>query len=228
MEQKNFKKKKKLSRPTALIVFGIFFLLLPFINYFMISRELIIPVTYPVNIFKSLSIPMIMLLIFPFIVGIGLLRVKKWGWWLFFVYSILLISYDIITISRSFNYFNIGALIRTVIGSIIFVYFVRKDISAPYMKMYPRGWRLQTRKPVIMDIIVGDKATKTRDLSVTGAYVDWPDSNIRLNEPINVSFSIDNQAINLKAGIVRIDGNGVGIAFRDVDKESEKFLERIL
>ena len=99
----------------------------------------------------------------------------------------------------------------------LIVFFLRKDISAPYFKLYPRGWRGEKRKPVELDVIIDDRKYKTKDVSSNGVYVDWKDCDKELGDEIIIRFKqVDNNSLpkEAKVGIVRIDEVGVGLAFR--------------
>lgn len=155
MQKMNLFKKdrrKRLKRPKTLLCFGTLFLILPIINYFYIANQLEFNYKEFSVVLKSIDSFALFLLIIPIFVGIGILFVQKWGWWLFLIYSILLIVYDIYALILSPTYFNIGVLLRSIFGIFAIIYFTRKDISAPYFKMYPRGWRGEKRKPIEMEI----------------------------------------------------------------------------
>ena len=149
-----FERRRRIRRPWTLLFFGIAFLLLPFLNYLGITSQLQISPQMPVVALKLLNPVELILLFTPILVGIGLLAVKRWGWWLFLAYAVVLIVHNIYALARSPGYYNAGALIQTILGVAAVLYFVRRDISAPYMRMYPRGWRIQKRKPVEVEVLV--------------------------------------------------------------------------
>ena len=224
-EAKEFKKRRRLARPKPLVLFGVLFLFLPLINYFIISYQMQIPFTYPKLLLSGLRPMQLGLLFAPIIVGIGLLSVEKWGYFVFLVYSGILILHNLVVVLQNPVLYNLGAVAQTLFGTTAILYFIRKDISAPYMKMYPRGWRLEKRKPIGIEIAIFEKKMKTRDVSVTGFYVDWTDCPYNINDDVLVIFEIAKEKFRLEAGIVRIDDEGVGIALRDMDAETEKRLE---
>jgi hypothetical protein len=108
-------------------------------------------------------------------------------------------------------------LFRTVLGFGLIVFFLRKDISSPYFKLYPRGWRGEKREPVELDVIIDDREYKTKDVSSNGVYVDWKNCEKELGDEIIIRFKQpDNTMLptETKVGVVRIDESGVGLAFR--------------
>ncbi len=223
-----FKKRKRLSRPKPLILTGIIFFILPFLNVIFISIQLNIGFFSISSLLSALHPIQTILLLFSFIVGFGLLAVEKWGYYLFLSYSAILIIHNLYVLFENAVLYNLGALLQTILGSIAILYFIRKDISAPYMKMYPRGWRLEKRKPIELDVFISEKKLITKDLSLSGLYVNWIDCPYQLNDDVMVIFEIGSDKFRLEAGIVRIDAYGVGIAFRNLEKETENRLEKCL
>lgn len=166
----------------------------------------------------------IFFLFFPIVVGVGLLLVKKWGWWVFIGYSVLLIGYNSFLFATAHNAWNMGSLVRAILGTAIVIYFARKDISAPYFKMYPRGWRLQKRIPILTEVQVDEKRLKTKDISVRGLYVDWDNCKLELSSEVIMNLQLNDRSLSIKGGIVRIDPAGIGIAFREITPEIEEFI----
>lgn len=224
-EQK-FKRRRRLSRPTTLVFFGVVFLLLPFLNYFAYSYRYGIPLRFVGLILETMPLPFMGLMLLSFPVGIGLLLVQKWGWFLFLGYAGLLVSYDLYVIFTNPDPYNFLALLNAVLGCAAVMYFARKDVSAPYMKMYPRGWRGQKRVPHVMQIKVEDTELKTRDLSATGFYADWPNCPYNPNDGVRLRFELDGEIFDIRGGVVRVDDNGAGIAFRDLSDEQSRLLEK--
>lgn len=225
-----FKKERRerLKRPKTLLFFGILFLFLPLINYLYIANQLELNYKEISVVLKSIDYFALFLLLLPIFVGIGILSVQKWGWWLFLLYSILLIIYDIYALTLSPTYFNIGVLLRSIVGIFAIIYFTRKDISAPYFKMYPRGWRGEKRKPIEMEIKIDEKELITKDISLSGFYIGLKDSDYSINQKLDIILNLEKNPIQLKGGVVRIDKNGIGIAFRNLNSKNKEILKEIL
>jgi hypothetical protein len=219
-------RRKRLSRPKTLVFFGFVFLILPFLNYYSISAQTGIEFFQFKEIFSKLNFLEIFLLFASIPVGFGLLLVKRWGWFSFILYSTLLISYNLFGLIQSKEIFDLAVLGRTVLGTLVVLYFCRKDISAPYFKMYPRGWRFQKRKPIELDVVIDNKNYKTKDISGTGVYVET-DLNPELNTELKLSLKLPNEVLDLTAGVVRIDSEGIGLAFRNLNPSTKKNLEHL-
>ena len=140
-------RRKRLSVPLSLKLAGLIFISLPIFNYFLINRELGLHQLGPFVLLKVLNPLQTILLLLPFPIGIGLFLGRKLAWWSLLVYISCLILYDAVQVYMTADFFNIGALFRSLVGIALILFFLRKDISAPYFKMYPRGWRGQKRTP---------------------------------------------------------------------------------
>jgi hypothetical protein len=221
-EELKFKKRRRISRPMPLIIAGVIFLIIPFLNYLIISYQMQIPLAFPLLILSTLSPLQVGLLFAPILVGIGLLSVRKWGYFVFIGYSAILILHNLFMFAASPLLYNLGALTQTFLGTAIILYFIRKDISAPYMHMYPRGWRLEIRKPIVIDVRISEKAMKSLDFSLSGFFVSWDQCPYQISDEILVEFDLGNEKFKMQSGIVRIDDKGVGIAFRNMNLETKK------
>jgi hypothetical protein len=127
--------------------------------------------------------------------------------------------YNLFTISNNLDRFHIQSTLLTIFGFTLIFFFLRKDISAPYFKLYPRGWRGENRKPIEIEVTIDGKGYQTLDVSNTGIYVDWKNCEKELGDEVLIIFKPDsnlNSSVlkETKAGVVRIDESGVGLAFR--------------
>ncbi|MCH8194779.1 MAG: hypothetical protein IIB12_01770, partial [Chloroflexi bacterium] len=199
------KKRKRKARPRTLLIFGVGFILLPFVNYFIIAKDLNIHYSLPEFVFAKLNPAAAVLLLAPFVIGVGLLMVKRWAWRLFLVYALVVVAYDLAILLTAPVVYNARMLLQTLFGLAAVMYFTQPDISAPYMKMYPRGWRMQKRRPVVLDAVIDGVKRKTRDFGSRGLFADWPDCPHEPNDAVTVEFELDGRQFCLEAGIVRID-----------------------
>ena len=147
-------------------------LLLPVINYFSIKKYYNISGS-GFRWMTAMDTLDLILLAVPCIIGIGLLSVKKWAWWSLLFYVSALTINNTVALFKNQDVFHLSALLQTLVGISLILFFLRKDISAPYFKMYPRGWRGQKRKPVVMNVMLDGTLYKTKDISETGLYAEW-------------------------------------------------------
>lgn len=215
-------RRKRIQRPKELIIISILLILSPVYNYILQLKML----GYGFNLigFQNLKFNLIeyLFLFIPVVCGIGLYYIQKWAWYLFLIYSSILISFNLYSVILRPIKYNFYSLFESSIVLIGVIYFLRKDISAPYFKMFPRGFRGEKRKPIQIDLKVNNEIKKTRDFTNSGFYVHWVKVNFQLNQEVEVELE---DKIKLKAGVVRIDYEndetfGVGFAFRSL-KEND-------
>lgn len=217
-------RRKRLKRPLPILVFGLYFLFIPIVNYFSFSYVHNIHWTYPKLILAWMHPSELILLILAIPVGIGLLRVKKWGWYSFLVYAFLFILFDVVALIQKPIAFNLIAFGQTILGFGAVFYFTRENISAPYLKLYPRGWRYEKRTPIQIPVLLNGKECTTRDFSSKGFYVAWSDFLGEPGDAIQVIIS----GTAIEAGIVRIDQDGLGVAFRNLQPNQILLFEEII
>ncbi|MCR9145019.1 MAG: PilZ domain-containing protein [bacterium] len=210
-------RRRRVRRPLTLTLFGIAFLLMPLINYVAIALRAGIPVSDVAGVFARLNLFEIVLLFGSVPVAIGLLLVKKWGWWTFLAYACALIVYNATVFALQPFAGNLGAVLLALFGMLAVAYIMRNDISAPYIKMYPRGWRLQKRKPLVFEIVADDIMRRTKDAHERGVYIEWPECSLEPGAEVTLAFRLNDNRYDLTGGVVRTDPEGVGVAFRDID-----------
>ncbi|HNO24998.1 MAG TPA: PilZ domain-containing protein [Leptospiraceae bacterium] len=225
-------RRKRIKRPPGILFAGIMCFLYPVINIWSLCTFYHIPVRDFAQVFRFINGFQTVLVFAPALPGIGLLSVKKWGWYSFLAYCFSLLMFNIYALYKFHASRNVYSILETAAVITVSVYFLRRDISAPYMKLYPRGFRGENRIPVEaeVEILCGSEkwTRKTRDFSVSGFYTDWNDFPLHLNSEILARFRLGNESFELNAGVVRTDENGAGFAFRDTDSETESRLERSL
>ena len=211
-------RRRRVRRPWTLLVFGVLFCALPFVNYVWAAYSMHVPLRFYRLILSALNPFEWFLLFVPLPVGLGLLLVRKWAWYLLLAYGVVLSGYNIFVAAFAFSRYNLGALFMTVFGLSAVAYFVRRDVAAPFMKMYPRGWRGQQRTPVGVSVRVNGRLLLSRDISERGLYVEWPDFDGSTGNNVEVRLELAGMTFELRAGVARVDrGFGVGLAFRDME-----------
>jgi len=201
-----FDKRRRYQLPYTLVTIGVFFLLLPFINLAFAWYWDRIPLK---QIFSTYSYIGLFLLIVPVFIGIGLLRLKKWGWYFFLVYAFTLTLYNIYVVFYHMEFLNIFALVQTIFGMIGIYFFLRKDISAPYMSIDMRGWRSKNRHIINSKASINEKKYDIKNISVQGIFIDWSDCNLNPGDEIEITFPLHEKKYCLQGGIARIEEGGV-------------------
>lgn len=202
-------------RPPLLVAFACLFLLLPVGNYVARASVRGLPLGDPARVLGAFGWVGGALLAGSFLVGIGLLAVRRWGWWLFLAYAPLLVAFDLYHLVRRPTAFNTGALAQTAFAFAAMAYFLRRDVHAPYLSATPRGWRARRRYPLAIAIEVDGAALRTRDFGARGCYVEWPGTPLTPGAEVRVRFSLGAGAFELVARVARVDAGGAGLAFSD-------------
>jgi hypothetical protein len=217
-------RRTRVKKPTSLIVISGLLILSPIYYYCLLLFVKKLPVSW----FHIQSIRLtgieICFVVLPVICGIGLYLIKKWAWYLFIVYSSVLIVFNTYASIRNPIGFNFYSLIESTIIFLGAVYFLKKDISAPYLKMYPRGWRGELRKPIQMSIRIDSEEKLTKDISEAGFYVDWNEAPFAIGQEVKVEVDAKSGKRVFAAGVVRKDENGVGFAFRRLGEEDSQWI----
>lgn len=222
-----FERRNRISIPITIKIISIILILSPVYN-------LVLKLTAEGWSFKIESILKLQFLFHdyfflfvPVICGIGLLRVKKWSWYLFLFYSSVLIFFNLFFTIKNYSKLNVYSLLESIITFSAMVYFLQKNISAPYFKLYPRGWRLEKRNPLNVKIKLNDEEFLTRDISDKGFYIDLRNLSLEINEKVEIEiFGTENSKI-FKAGLVRIDESGAGFAFRNLTRKERSWLRKL-
>lgn len=221
-------RRKRISIPRTILAISLILFLSPIYNLVLQTKAQGLNLQFS-SIFKlRFQYYDFFFLFAPVVSALGLIRIKKWGWYLFLFYSLILISFNIYATIKYFTVLNLYSLFESSFVFLAIVYFLQKDISAPYFKLYPRGWRLEKRKPIQVKLKINSKEFLTRDISDKGFYVDWIDVPLEINSEVNVDIPFKEETKTLKAGLVRIDEKGAGFAFRNLNRDDELWLGKVL
>ena len=211
-----------------LVAFGVLFLVLPLVNLLGLAWHRSIPLSETMRIVRGMPTLMFLFWVTPPAVGIGLLRVSRWGWWLFLVYAPSLALYNLIVYLRVATLYNTAAIGQTLIALGAMAYFLRRDAYAPYLSATARGWRHARRVPLVVPISIDGVARKTINLSGRGCYVEWPGCDRRPGDAVALELELLGQRFTLTGGITRIGATGIGVAFRNLDAATAERLEAAL
>lgn len=220
----NAERRTRVKKPISIFVVSFLLIVSPIYNYYL--QLLILNQGINWTNIRSLRFTGIEItfLIIPVICGIGLYFIKKWAWYLFILYSGILILFNIYAVFVNPVNFNFYSLFESTIIFLSATYFLKKDISAPYLKMYPRGWRGERRKPIQIQLRINSEDHLTKDISDVGFYVDWKDVPFEINQEVFVEMETETDKRIFAAGVVRKDTNGAGFAFRRLSEEDNMWI----
>jgi hypothetical protein len=212
-----------MQKPWLINAFSVLFLLLPFGNYAGRAWVNHTPWSQPGVVLAGASPLTLAIIFFPFLVGIGLLAVRNWGWWLFVLYAPALIAYNIWVVFRRPVLYNAGALAQAVIAFAAIGYFLQRDVYAPYLASSPRGWRKKKRIPLQLDVSLDGKAFKTRDVSDLGCYVLWPACGKAVGDTVKLRVA----ELELTGTVARVDAEGLAIRLTIDEKAASAWRELV-
>jgi hypothetical protein len=226
--------------PLTIKIIGLFYLLTPVFSYLWTAYAQGIPFWKFSILINLFQIPALLLNIVGFLLGIGILGVKRWGYFLFLGFNLYLVGHGLHLIYQGgFTKQFIWNLFITLLPFFLNMYFLNKEISTPYLTLIPRGFRKKWRIeiPILGQIQVSEKeiySMKTMDISPTG-FLATVEGNIETGTQVKVKMNLDSQWI-APAEMMRVEDGKFGFKFlylpgdknfRDLDKFlSTKLLPR--
>lgn len=161
------------------------------------------------------------------IVGIGLIRRRKWGLFMFLAYGICLIGLNIANIIIYPKQLSIWWWIPNIVTIAILLIFTRIELRAPFFKpdWHIREQRYKHNIPV--EYRTNGKETTqqavTEDISENGCYI-ITDEGHSLGEKINLIFEPNGDRLELEGEIVWMGegkrfSKGFGVLFEHMNEE---------
>lgn len=225
-------------RPLAIVLVSLFYVLEPFGTLVQAAYINNMPLFGSSGIISHLLwSDWIILVLFP-VVGVGIYLMKKWGWYLFLCFSVLLISYNLFV----YKYMNPNYSLETVmffiiITTVISAYFLRKSVYAPYFNPRLRWWEIATRYRTPLNTVLvlknGAIPCKTIDISETGCFVDL-EGEIPVGSSVMIEFLCDGIEISCMGKVVNKRSgaserySGYGIIFEAMPREVKKKIRLLL
>lgn len=201
-------RRRRLHRPFVLSFIGICYITSPIFNVLfnsiMYNDELR-------NAFYRYDNTAVLLLLITPIVGLGILQVRPWGWYSFVLHSLAMLAYNVYNVFNAGNTYNYVIFYNSVLLLGFCAYFLRREISAPYFADEERGFRRSARQLIEKNVVINGHQLKTVDLSDRGLLANWPNCDLSPGNEVHILIEGDQPR---RGGIVRIDQDKVGIAFR--------------
>ncbi|HNI97300.1 MAG TPA: PilZ domain-containing protein [Leptospiraceae bacterium] len=213
--------------PIPIKTIGIFFLLIPFIS-FIATAELSFADPNAVNIkgfsqrisdissrFDYVSIS---LNIVSIIVGLGILGVKRWGFFLFLAFFSVLIGHGVFLLAKfGFTEDFIQNLLVTLLPFFVILYFLNQEISTPYLTLLPRGfrnkWRIEIPLKGSVTLSSGKKIPLvTMDISPSGCLAKTEET-VAMDEKVTLTLELDSPWTVEAENVREVEGN-FGFKFR--------------
>lgn len=161
------------------------------------------------------------------IVGLGLIRRRKWGLFMFLAYGFCLIGLNIANIIIYPKQLSIWWWVPNIITILVLLVFTRIELRAPFFKpdWHIREQRYKHNIPVEYKSSNKDEAKRavTEDISENGCYIAV-DEEHSLGEIVSLVFEPDGERLELEGEIVWIGGGkkfskGFGVLFNHMNEE---------
>lgn len=195
-----------------------------------------------IEITKLYSLQNWALLIMSFLVGIGILGVKRWAFFLYLIFNGILIIHGIYYLIKYWGFNTdllsteslITNMLIVLVSFILTLYMLNSEISTPYLTLVPRGFRKKWRteiplKGVLKDSLGSKILIQTLDVSPSGCLAT-ANGYVLEEGTYDLEFDIE-KPWNVTASVVRSNPDSVGLKFNysspaDIRKiEIKKFLE---
>ncbi|MDZ4726528.1 MAG: PilZ domain-containing protein [Leptospira sp.] len=249
--------------PIPIVFVSLLFISIPILNFLFTAALYDLSQQKWSHVFERIQPLQYVLSILSIVIAYGLLSKKKFGYYLFLLFATILASYNIwmiAWISLGKKLFLAGVRLQTpeIIVNAIFTtvtltaifYFLRREVSAPYLSSLDRGWRGGYREthPVPFHWTNEDGEREgdgfTINVSGSGALIPLVEHHfLKDGSPINLHLKLENEKreivpISLKGEVVRLDKDedgtelaGIQFHFQPAQKEEKeefiKFLSRV-
>ena len=200
----------RFKRPKMLVAIAWVYILATPINILLVAFNFDAGDVYGLLLHFSLT-GWLLLLTAP-IIGIGLLALRRVAYFSFLIHAACLVAYNLFLAMDLSGPYYAGSLVRSVLGLFALAYFLRREVSSPYLNLVPRGWRHHRREHIRTGIHIGDSRFVTSDLSSAGCFVPAL-SGSAPGDRVNLKLETD---VGQIAGIglaTRVDSGGTGIQF---------------
>lgn len=218
------------SLPAPIIVLALIFLALPVLGYFATAAANQLPAWRMGAVLNKFTVYNYAVFLCSFLIAVGLMRIAKWAYYLFFVFVGLLIAFNLYQLflvlagspglapgGRPLTLTDLGlnsALI--VLGAGAMFYFLQKEISAPYLSLTPRGFRRHMRETLPMPVrwetaddesVAGE--TISENISTTGCLIPvGPDSPLRAGTRLKLQLILHHEnapeILDARGEVIRI------------------------
>ncbi len=243
------------SIPLPILFISVFFFFIPPLSYIMTAYSFNIPLQQPSMIFSRFSWLTYLFFFLSICIGFGLLKAKKWAFYLFIIFSAAILLNNFYFLGKilffspkNFSQFSTGGIILNTFFTLLILggifYFLQEEISAPYLSILPRGWRNNIRDTIPLPLKITSSAGTTisvasENISANGVFLKLPDYNFfKAGEFVEIVIFPDEKdpvPLHFKGEVTRTiepdEGSpGVGIKFLNEGnyKESKKSLREFL
>lgn len=179
---------------------------------------------------SAITLNLLILAIGAYIVGLGLWRVRPWGFFALFVFSAGIIGYNVykmLSESQQLDQWDIAVLVGVTVAMALSL---RRQVSAAYFNPRLRWWeraeRVQVNLEADLEIDGNKKRVPVLDVSNTGIFVKL--EGLQAGDTMKVHLVVADFNIEAMAKAIRITPNGTGLMFTDVSWATGRDLKRLI
>jgi hypothetical protein len=226
-------------KPLSIIIIAMIYFFLPVGNLIQAAFINDLPILGENGILSRLLwSDWIILCLFP-VAGLGVYRVRKWGWYFFVVFSFILISYNLVV----YYFLNPNCSFEPVLLFILIItgmssFFFRKHVYAPYFNPRLRCWEAANRYRIPLSATIFSEKRKSLhkcqvlDISVTGCFIDY-DKDLKEGNRVWLKIDFYGTVIQCSGQVVRKSDpkethSGYGIMFKKLAKDSKKKIRTLV
>ncbi|MCZ8157208.1 MAG: PilZ domain-containing protein [Leptospira sp.] len=216
--------------PLPILLVSLIFLSIPILNFLFTAALYDLNYDRWSHVFERIQPLQYILSSLAIVIAYGLLTKKKFGYYLFLLFTTILATYNlwmVVWISLGKKLFLAGVRLQTpeIITNAIFTsitltaifYFLRREVAAPYLSSADRGWRGGYRETHPIPFTWSKDQTNlkgeglTINVSGTGVLLPLKENHgLKENETILLTLKLENEKrettpIELKGEIVRLD-----------------------
>jgi hypothetical protein len=217
-------------RPLSITIIAVIYLLEPFGNLAVAAYANRIPLLGKQGVLAHLIwSDWLILAMFP-VVALGVFMVRRWGWYLFLGFSLVLIGYNLWVYGYINPHYSLGTVIAFVVMiTAVSAVFFRKHVYSPYFNPRLRWWEIPARYRVAINTQIltdrhGALVAQTADISESGCFVVMS-SDLQVGEQVWLVLSCRGTQINCLGRVVRQADSGgsdcgYGIMFQAMPREA--------
>jgi hypothetical protein len=179
---------------------------------------------------SAITLNLLIVAIGTYIVGLGLWRVRPWGFFALFVFSACIIGYNVykmLSESQQLDQWDIAILVGITVAMALSL---RRQVSAAYFNPRLRWWeraeRVQVNLEVELEIDGNKKRVPVLDISNTGIFVKL--DGLQAGDSMGVHLVVADFTIDAMAKAIRIAPNGTGLMFVDLNWSTSRDLKRLI
>lgn len=119
-------RRTRVKKPISLIVISFILIVSPIYNYYLQLLLRKLPISWSNILSLRFTKMELLFILLPVVCGVGLFLIKKWAWYLFLIYSSILILFNIIVTIVNPIRFNFYSLFESTLIFLGVVYFLKK------------------------------------------------------------------------------------------------------